>query len=274
MFERYGVGTKDFIYDYENNKYVIPVFANGQWGYWQKRRSFDYSSENYDEDGSGTTATLVLLPDLFVPLKHSLSHYRTMANPIVQAIHQGQRDFVNNPFGGSLMAFLSGGGLGGGAIAGRAFSGLKALSPVVMKGGVALGQVGRTGMSVIARNIAQTGARNIALNLSVQTLFNDGDFGEIDIADALISGVSGNSFIFAGLSSAFIHGTTNRGFETAANKTFYETSVNASTGIIFGYAGGSVGTAIGPGFGGFASELTIGIFGGLFNWTLSPPSKN
>ncbi|MBX2897718.1 MAG: hypothetical protein KF763_19915 [Cyclobacteriaceae bacterium] len=239
MFERYGVGTKDFIYDYENNKYVIPVFANGQWGYWQKRRSFDYSSENYDEDGSGTTATLVLLPDLFVPLKHSLSHYRTMANPIVQAMHAGQHKFMEHPFGAGLMFFLTGGPMGGGGGGMLLRLGARQVLATGARAATRLGKPILNATKNYASTITtRTFATNTALSISSQFIVKQ-DPSQIDYADALISGISGRGLaqIGGGLISGLVDLRGDVGFVNGLDKSSYQLTVDMATGAITGGIG-------------------------------------
>jgi hypothetical protein len=197
-----------------------------------------------------------------------------MTNSSVQAIHQGQRDFMNNPFGGALMAFLSGAPAGGLGNVVRGVGNLvRASTPAVTRGVTALGHAGRTGFSVVVNNLVQTGARNGVINLSTQLFFNEGDISDLDFLDVATSSISGNSFVFAGAASALFNGSPNGGFSTAASTSVYSTSVSAATAVAFGFLGGKAGSVLGTGGSGFASELTISIYGSLFNWTLSPPVK-
>ena len=224
MFGRMGAGAKDFIYDYENNRYVIPVFGHGGWGYWQKRRTWDYGSENFDEEGSGTMGTLVLLPDLFVPLKHSLNHYRTMANPIVQRMHEGSREFAAHPFGGGLLAFLSGGGLmgAGGLVAKAAISarvislatdlGAQLTINTIANGGDLLGAAQRVNLTSLALSAANPTASftNVIKNSALSSAFELRGVGTQNIlnggkslGDVAVSvGISAGSYgLFQGLAS-------------------------------------------------------------------------
>ncbi|MBL7877968.1 MAG: hypothetical protein JNL53_20045, partial [Cyclobacteriaceae bacterium] len=273
-FSRYGPGginsLQGFVYDPVTKRYVTQDFKNGEFGIWEDWSFVYYGEENL----SGETWRLATVIKLLQWVPGSLNHYHTMSNRVTQKIHQGQQGFVDNPFGGAMMMLVTGGGLGGGgAIAGRALSGLKAMSPFVIRSGAALGQLTRTSSSIVMSNLVQTGARNGVINLSAQLFFNEGDFGDIDFLDVFTSSIAGNSFVFAGASSAFFDGSINSGFSTAASSSIYSTSVKAATGIAFGSLGGKVGSALGPGGSGFFPELTINIIGSLFGWTLSPPTK-
>jgi len=269
LFPKYGPGGSNSlggpIWDAVTKKYYTQDFKNGVFGLYIKRTFIDYSTE---DKATNTMAGILLLYEWHAG---SLNHYRAMSNPITQKIHQGQQAFMDNPFGGGLMAFLSGGGLmGGGAIAGRTSSGLKMLQPLVVRGGSALIQSANIGGRTIVNNLMQTGVRNALINLSVQSIFNGKN---IDRADVLISAISGNYFMFSSLASALVDNTSSFGFQTAADKSIYQTSVDAATGMAFGFAAGQAGKAIGPNGGAGIVDFTINLYGGLTNWALAPPSK-
>ena len=243
--------------------------SGGLNGFWIKTTGVNTATEGL-KWGDATILAEVLNRNIFVS-NISQAHFNAMLNPLAQDIHSGQEAFANNPFGGGLMAFLSGGGLmGGGAIAGRTLSGLKMLQPLVVRGGSALIQSANIGGRTIVNNLMQTGVRNALINLSVQSIFNGKN---IDRADVLISAISGNYFMFSSLASALVDNTSSFGFQTAADKSIYQTSVDAATGMAFGFAAGQAGKAIGPNGGAGIVDFTINLYGGLTNWALAPPSK-
>ena len=245
----------------------------GSNGFYIRIRGIDYSTENLTPGLDVKGLATVSIRDIYVT-NITLGHFNTMTNSSVQAIHQGQRDFMNNPFGGALMAFLSGAPAGGLGNVVRGVGNLvRASTPAVTRGVTALGHAGRTGFSVVVNNLVQTGARNGVINLSTQLFFNEGDISDLDFLDVATSSISGNSFVFAGAASALFNGSPNGGFSTAASTSVYSTSVSAATAVAFGFLGGKAGSVLGTGGSGFASELTISIYGSLFNWTLSPPVK-
>jgi RHS repeat-associated protein len=196
-------------------------------------------------------------------MSHSIDFWNTMNNPLVQNIHNGQEAFMANPFGGGLMAFLSGGGLmGGGAIATRALSGLRALRPLA---------------SSALTNFAKFGIRNIAIETSTQMIFGQGTLQnrlrELDIIDIAISGFSGQSFILSGVGGGLFDGSINGGIETMFDKGIYGTAVDVGTGVLFG--GANHVTGLIPGTKKIGTKLettldfTVELYGGLTNYTLN-----
>ena len=274
-FPKMGFGAKDFVYDYENDKYVLPVFGHGGWGYWQKRRTWDYSTENFDEEGSGDMATLIMLPDLFVPLKHSLSHYRTMANPIVQRMHAGSREFAAHPFGGGLLAFVSGGGLFGAGSGALARLGAKQF---LMNGARTAAQLTTRVGTRAATNLLNKGVTNMVINGGAQlvsTLASGGKLSDIDIADIAISGVTGN-FVTASLGGSLVNYTAGGDFSTGfSNPTKGLTDL--SVGIVFGSITGQVGLTLGTKNVGAGwknvTNFTIEMYSNAFNYTISGGQK-
>jgi len=147
-----------------------------------------------------------------------------MANPIVQAFHQGQQAFVDNPFGGGLMAFLSGGGLMG--------AGSGALARLGAK------QLLTNGARALTRHFTSLGVKQIAtssaVNLISQTIVKQ-DITKVDLFDAVVAGLSGNKFILSGVLGASLDVSWS-GIETFQDKGFTKTSNDLVTGVVFGGA--------------------------------------
>ncbi len=234
LFPKYGPGGISSLdgpmYDPVSKKYYQQDFKKGEYGLYIKRVFIDYSSENKKE---GITASVFLLYEWHTG---SLNHFRAMSNRITKAIHQGQEAFADNPFGGGLLAFLSGGGLmGGGAIAGRALSGLKVLSPFAMRGGSAALNLGKRYVASISM---KSFATNTVLSISSQFIIKQ-DASKIDYADAFISGISGRGLaqIGGGILSGLIDLSFEKGFVNGLNKNGYQLGVDMATGVISGSIG-------------------------------------
>jgi len=140
-----------------------------------------------------------------------------MANPIVQAFHQGQQAFVDNPFGGGLMAFLSGGGLmGAGGLVGKAALSIRAVSfatdlglqltiNTISNGGDLLSAAQRVNLTSLALSAANPSAKRTSVmkNAAFSSAFeikatdtrniiNGGkSFGDVAISMALSAGANG-----------------------------------------------------------------------------------
>jgi len=191
----------------------------------------------------------------------------------VQAIHQGQRDFMNNPFGGALMAFLSGAPLGGtGAILGRVMSGLRTLSPYAVKGGQAAFSAARGYASSLT--VANVGI-NFGLSITSQAIIKG--IGNVDVADAILSGVGGQGIgqVVTGGLGAFVDLSWNSSLVFATDKTGFQFGADLGTGLGSGLIGLGVNspclnlTPAWQNAGGFLNNM----FGDGLNTTLTS-SKN
>jgi RHS repeat-associated protein len=172
---------------------------------------------------------------------HSYDYWKSMTNPLVQRIHRGQNAFANDPMGGTLLAFLGGAGAGGLGNVIRGLSTLgKAAYPIITN---SVTTVANTAI----RNFARNGIRNLTINLSAQLTskyFSNEDIGNIDIADALVASVSGDSYVLNAIGSSLLnldlYGNGSTGFSDPAKGI-----VDLSTGMIFGAASTGVTSYLG-----------------------------
>jgi hypothetical protein len=150
----------------------------------------------------------------------SSSHYRALSNEITQAVHSAGQDFAENPFGGGLLAFVSGGGLMGvGGLVGKAALSRRVMSTlfdassqlaVSLASGSniksSIGQINITSLSLsfvspsmkfntMVRNGMLSTAFAATLDGNSRNIINGGR----SITDVLISGGIGG--IFSGLNS-------------------------------------------------------------------------
>lgn len=193
-------------------------------------------------------------------LSHSFKFWQTMSNPLVREIHQGQTDFVENPWGGGLMAFLTGGPMIG-----------VSSSLLTSVGGSALMSAGSRIATQMLTNLTTTGLRAAAINASVQALIKGP--GNIDLADVGIAALGGDAWKTVGVLSGLIDVSIDGKVKTAFDKGIYQTTVDVGTGVFFGganFAGSKYWLRIPPNsVGGVAVDATIQLYGEIFNWTLS-----
>jgi RHS repeat-associated protein len=207
----------------------------GSNGFYIRIRGIDYSTENLTPGLDVKGLATVSIRDIYVT-NITLGHFNTMTNSSVQAIHQGQRDFMNNPFGGALMAFLSGAPLGGtGAILGRVMSGLRTLSPYAVKGGQAAFSAARGYASSLKLKSA---ARNMFFNIMTQGVTKQ-NFREIDLLDIGLSALGGNGWgqvTTGAIGGLFDFDIQNR-FVSPFEKGGFQLGTDVVTGVVFGASG-------------------------------------
>ena len=263
-FESYGPGGINSLggpaYDPVTKKYYTQDFKNGVFGLYIKRAFIDYSTENIPE---GMLASIMQYYEWH---EGSLNHYRTMSNRVVQRMHEGSREFAAHPFGGGLLAFVSGGGLfgaGGGALARL---GAKQLLQNGARAATRLGTPIFNATKSYASTITRGSfATNTVLSISSQLIIKQ-DVSKIDYADALISGISGRGLaqVGGGLLSGLVDLSFEKGFVNGFNKNGYQLGADMATGVITGglgigisnlpisnewiNAGGFFNTMIGDGF--------------------------
>jgi RHS repeat-associated protein len=257
------------LYDSENKKWFLPEFKNGEMGYWVTRKYWDVSTMRMQGD------ELIGLPSLivnsrWVRLDRSLSHYRTMSNPLVQHMHSQSAKFMEHPFGAAFMFLATGGPAGGGlASIGRSVV-ARAASQVATR------TVTHVGKQAV-HNLVSSGMKNMLVNTSTQLIFNGFNFNEIDIADVAISGVAGNSFGFAAVAGSLINYDLTGNFSTGFADP-YKGFVDLSTGLVFGAASNQVGLVLGTKNIGEGlkntTQFTFEMYEGLFNYTVSKGNPN
>ena len=272
-FESYGPGGISSlggpVYDPVTKKYYTQDFKNGVFGLYIKRAFIDYSTENIPE---GMLASIMQYYEWH---EGSLNHYRTMSNRVVKRMHEGSREFAAHPFGGGLLAFVSGGGLfgaGGGALARL---GAKQL---LTNGARTAAQLATQIGTRAATNILNKGIRNMAINGGAQlvsTLASGGKLTDIDIADIAISGVTGN-FVTASLGGSLVNYTAGGDFSTGFSNPS-KGLTDLSVGIVFGSITGQVGLTLGTKNVGAGwknvTSFTLELYSNAFNNTLSGGQK-
>lgn len=129
---------------------------------------YDYSvPSGIDADGNRTPTLNVVF--LNTPGMRSLTaHQRIMNNPLVRAMHRSQEEFASNPFGGAILALVSGGAAGGAiGLISRATIGARSLSAAVdlitqvginsaSTGSLALSRINWTSVALSAANPSAT----------------------------------------------------------------------------------------------------------------------
>lgn len=210
IFPKYGPGGTNSLggpmYDPITKRYYALDFKNGVYGLYIKRVFIDYSSENKREN---ITASVFLLYEWH---PGSLNHYRAMSNPIAQAYRQGQQDFVDNPFGGGLIAFLTGGPMfGAGGIVGKAALSARigsSLTDIGTQVGIRMVMGNSFSTAIKSTNLTSValsftnplnGYLNIAKNQMMSSAFEvrgNGSLhsvtnGKVELSDVLISGAVG-----------------------------------------------------------------------------------
>jgi hypothetical protein len=208
----------------------------------------------------------------------SLSHFQTMNNPLVQAMHTGSREFAAHPFGGGLLAFVSGGGLfgaGGGALArlgAKQFlmNGAKASMPILNTGKNVLLNAGRRHISSLT---AKSIITNTGLSIGSQ-LITKQDISKVDFLDAGIAGLSGRGLgqVVGGVAGGLFDYTIGKGRVGPGSKSGYQLGVDVAIGGLSGSIGAGLNTpliGLSPSWqtwGGFLNQMV----GDGFNSTLNP----
>ena len=198
--------------------------SGGRNGFWIKTTGINRATEGTKlPDGTPVTAEL-MIRNIFVS-GVSQDHFNTMLNPVVQRMHEGSREFAAHPFGGGLLAFVSGGGLFG--------AGSGALARLGAK------QFLMNGARAVTRHFTSLGVKQIAtstgMNLASQIIVKQ-DLAKVDVFDAAVAGLSGNKFIISGILGASLDISPFGTIETFNDKGFPKTSNDLITGVVFGGA--------------------------------------
>ena len=249
--------------------------SGGSNGFWIRIVGVNYSTDGQTFEGSRSTAE-VIIRDVFVS-NISSAHFKTMLNPVTQAIHEGHRKFMEHPFGAGFMFFVTGGPMAGGGGSLLANLGARQLVTngtrfVVPRLNNVVTMVG----SIARSNFAQSGIRNMVVNSSAQLTakyFSNEDMGNIDIADIIVAGLSGNSFALNAVGSSLfnldLYGNASTGFSDPSKGI-----VDLSTGFVFGYSSTGVASylgskGVGSGLIG-VTDYTINLWNNAFSNQLAP----
>lgn len=285
MFGRMGAGVNWGAHEeFFQQKGIIntlqQIFKNatfssgGRNGFWIKTTGINNATAGTKlEDGTPVLAEL-MIRNIFVS-GISLNHFNTMLNPIVQRMHEGSREFAAHPFGGGLLAFVSGGGLfGAGGLVAKAAISARAISlatdlgaqltiGTISNGGDFLAAIQRVSVTSLALSAANPTASftNVLKNSTLSSAFELRFTGTQNIlnggkslGDVAVSvGISAGSYgLFQGLTSL-----GNSGIGYASSRGDYLLSKGFSPGssaykdLVYIWAGSKI-------------MSTTGFYGGIF----------